>query len=107
MDDSDTRLRTVRPEQLHLVGAEFLVLPGADIADFAAGVVVPSLTGHWVGDRLGELVGSKLRSARRAAAGRPATRRNGGTGRPRRTGGRRSVRDNARTPARRAPSRPP
>ena len=33
MDDSDTRVGAVRPEQLYLVGAEFLVLPGADIAD--------------------------------------------------------------------------
>src|SRR2546428_698806 len=56
--DSDTRLRGVRPEQLHLVGTQLLVLPSADVADLAIRVVVPSLTGHRVGDRLGELVGA-------------------------------------------------
>src|SRR2546425_7674725 len=55
---SNTRLRAVRPEQLHLVGAEGLVLPGTDVADLAIGVVVPPLAGHRVGDRLGELVGA-------------------------------------------------
>src|SRR2546427_757590 len=59
--DSDTPLRAVRPDQLHRVSAELLVLPGTDVADLAIGVVIPPLTGHRVGDRLGELVGADRR----------------------------------------------
>ena len=51
---SDAAAHPVRPEQLHLVGAERLVLPGADITDLAIGVVVPPLAGNRVRDRLGE-----------------------------------------------------
>ena len=46
----------IRPFQLHRITPEFLFLPGADVADFAVGVVVPPVTWQWIGDGFAELV---------------------------------------------------
>jgi hypothetical protein len=46
----------VRPLELDLIGSERLRPPGADIADLAIGIVVPTLPRYWVGDRFAELV---------------------------------------------------
>src|SRR6266550_385618 len=70
---SNTGLSAVRPKQLHLVGAEGLVLPSTDVTDLAIGVVVPPLAGNRVGNRLGELVGAdgRQRVERRQVAEAP------------------------------------
>src|SRR5487761_239088 len=48
----------VRPLQLDAVGAELLCLPGADVADLAIAVVIPTLAWDRVRDRFTELVRS-------------------------------------------------
>jgi hypothetical protein len=45
-----TLIAAVGPLLLHLVAADLLDFPGADIAYFAIVVVIPSLSGDWVSD---------------------------------------------------------
>src|SRR5579859_324050 len=52
----NTAIRAVRPLLLHGIVADRFCLPGADVADFAVGLVIPALTGNRVCDRLVEFV---------------------------------------------------
>src|ERR1700676_1834606 len=47
----------VGPFELNGVSAQLFVFPGADVADFAVAVVVPSLAGDGIGDGFAEFVG--------------------------------------------------
>src|SRR6266851_2033447 len=48
--------RVVGPLELHRVGAKRPGLPGADVADLAVLIVIPTLAGDGIGDRLAQLV---------------------------------------------------
>jgi hypothetical protein len=45
-----TLISFVRPFQLHSVLTEFFCFPGADVANFAIGIVVPALARNGIGD---------------------------------------------------------
>src|SRR5271165_2073672 len=51
---SDALPRLVRPFELHAKAAQGFCLPGANVADLAVRVVIPTLPRHRVGDRLAE-----------------------------------------------------
>jgi len=55
----DAGVGFVGPLELDGVVAELLGFPGADVADFAVGVVVPTLAGNGVGDGFAEFVGGR------------------------------------------------
>ena len=58
---SDAGAGGVGPFELHGVAGEGLGLPGADVADFAVVVVVPSAARDRIGDRLAQFVGAGRR----------------------------------------------
>src|ERR1035437_4150694 len=59
MPCSEAPTRFVRPFQLDGVGAELLRLPGADVADLAVAVVIPTLAWNRIRDRFTQLVRSR------------------------------------------------
>src|SRR5712692_11968138 len=73
----DALVGLVGPFQLHRVGADFLGFPGADVANFTVGVVIPALARNWIGDGFAQLVGAgrgerinRLKAARAPGAAR-------------------------------------
>src|SRR5665213_2896276 len=64
----------VGPFELNGVSAQLLGLPGADIADLAIAVVIPTLARNRVGDRLAQLMragrGYRIDCGERTAAAR-------------------------------------
>ena len=55
---SDAGIGVVGPFQLDGVVAYLFCFPGADIADFAVVLIVPSLSRDWVGDGFGQFMGT-------------------------------------------------